>query len=273
MLASILSAYCRHSPISTGKWRVINYAEKILEHGIEKSKTWDGIHMELDTSDFIQRTIFLTGLWDSNVRSVIVDLLQDGDVFVDAGANVGYFTLLAAKLVGSSGRVFSFEPNPATLELMRRNIEINSYDNIKVYEAGLSDRDNTGVLFLDNEGNSGAASQRQNYGVKVPINLVTLDSILEENSVGQVRLVKIDVEGSEIQVLRGAERLLSSLNAPNVLCEVSELSLIKMGGGKDELFSLMRGHGYQAKIISPIRRSNLSSESVYFQYDVLFSKS
>lgn len=230
-------------------------------------RTKDGVLMNLDTADFIQRTVFLTGDWDDAVGAALRKHLKSGMTFVDAGANIGFFSLLAAKLVGPQGKVISFEPNPSVFDALLANVSLNGFTWIAPHRKGLFDQVGTGEIFIP-DANCGGATMRPGGQGGVTIPLVRMDDVVNE----RVDLLKIDIEGAEVAALRGAGDLLSRPDAPTVICEVSEYSLRAMGSSKDELFDIMVGHGYSAHIISSIRRSNLSRERVFFQYDVLFSK-
>ncbi len=232
------------------------------------ARTKDGALMNLDTSDFIQRTIFLTGDWDSAVGDVLRKRLKPGMTFVDAGANVGFFSLLAAKLVGPQGKVISFEPNPSAFDALRANVALNGFTWIDPHRKGLFDHDGMGEIFIP-EANCGAATMRPGGQNGVTVPLVRMDEVVSE----KVDLLKIDIEGAEVAALRGANGLLSRPDAPTVICEVSEYSLRAMSSSHYELYDLMSSHGYIPQVISHIGRSNLSKDKVFFQYDVLFTKS
>lgn len=231
------------------------------------SRTRDGFLMNLNTADFIQRTIYLTGDWDDSVSEILRDRLKPGMTFVDAGVNVGFFSMLAAQLVGQNGRVIAFEPNPAVFAQLQANADLNGFSWIDAHRQGLFDKDGSGEIFIP-DANCGAATMRPGGANGVTIPLVRMDDVVK----GKVDLLKIDIEGSEVAALRGATSLLSRPDAPAVICEVSEYSLRQMGNSHYELYDMMAKHCYIPTIISPIRRSNLIKDAVFFQYDVLFTK-
>jgi FkbM family methyltransferase len=262
MLVCGALAYSRHSPFSLGKSRLQEYLDKAIDKQTKVAKTSDGFLMRLDTSDFIQRTIYITGTWDDDVAR-IVRSLQAGDLFVDCGANVGFFSLLAAT---RGAEVIAFEPNPACHSKIMENSKLNG-TNIDARMLALSNRKGAADLHIERSDNVGGGTLRSVSGEALGIFLDTLDSQLN----GRVpTLVKIDVEGAEIELLEGARHMLES--GPRIVLEVSEFSLTQLGGSKDRLFELMSDYGYQADIVSKVRRSKSSKSSVYFQYDVLFSK-
>jgi FkbM family methyltransferase len=272
---ALAGAYLRHWPIETGKWRIAEFLRKQLAAKPVKGvvELAGGLKMELDTSDFLQREIFLCGDFEPNVRREILRILKPGDLFLDIGANVGFFSLLASRAVGHDGKVYAFEPAPKAHDALRRNLQLNGIQNVTAIATALSDSPGRGALFLDARNNSGASSLNRSphSGEAVEVELDSYDRFASQNTLSMPALVKLDVEGAEVKVLRGMQALLSRPNPPPVVLEVSEWSLKQMGSSKDELFALMRGHGYKARLISPPGLSIYSQDDIYFQYDVLFT--
>lgn len=262
-----LLMYMRRFPLEAGKWRLSHWLNKQTRNIQATVRTSDGFLMQLHTQDFIQHTIFVTGRWDDDVGQVIRSTLKVGDVFVDIGANVGYFSLLASQL---GSKVISFEPNPKCLAQLKINIELNNRKNIDVRPVGLADKPGIAEFHVNDASNIGGGSLRDSLGEKFSVQLDTLDAQLLDQP---VRLIKIDIEGAEVLALKGASATLSRSDAPDVICEVSENILRHLNSSKEELFKLMLSYGYKNRIISPIRKSNLSEDIPFFQYDVLFYKS
>ena len=226
-------------------------------------KTRDGFSIWCSPSDFIQNTIIRTGMWDYEVADAIRSHLRPGQTFCDIGANIGYFSMLAAQL---GAHVIAFEPQPLCASAFRRNANLNNL-NITLHEIALSNEPGQMNLYLEGDQNTGAASFRIRDGVAISVPVKRLDDILTVKP----HLMKIDIEGAEVLALRGAKQTLSGAGRPFVICEVSECSLRQLGNSKEELFDLMTSYGYQADVISKVRRSNSSTNSVYFQYDALFT--
>ena len=263
---NLLLFYMRRFPLEAGKWRFSQWLNKRTRDIETVTRTSYDFLMHLNTRDFIQHTIFVTGRWDDDVGRTIRSILKADDVFVDIGANVGYFSLMASKICR---KVISFEPNPTCLTQLNRNIEINKAKNIDIRPIGLADRCGIAEFHVSNASNIGGGSLREGSGEKFSVQLDTLANQLPDQP---IRLIKIDIEGAEVVALKGASDILSRPDAPDVICEISENSLQQLGSSKEELFRLMSSHGYKNKIISPIRKSNLTDEVPFFQYDALFYK-
>lgn len=129
---------------------------------------------------------------------------REGAVFVDVGANVGYYTLVASKLVGAMGRVYAIEPVPSTATLLRVNVKLNGCSNVVVYEvAAWSTR---GSLTLKIPASMYGYASAVREGASVTVCASTLDDILQDEA--SIHLIKIDVEGAELDVLKGAQSVL-----------------------------------------------------------------
>jgi FkbM family methyltransferase len=264
MLSALALAYCRHSPIDFGKSRLSQLVAPYVGRCIATIRTSDKFRMRVDTQDFIQRTIYLTGVWDEGVAGAVRRVLKPGELFVDVGANVGYFSLLAAQ---RGARVIAFEPNPECREELAHNIALNGFGDIDVRATGIADRRGQDVLYVESEENLGAGSLKSVSGTPVAVEVDTLDGQLAGESPA---MIKLDIEGAELMALRGGAQTLKRTRA--VICEVSEFSLRELGGSKEELFATMAEHGFICEIVSPVRRSTHSQYEISFQYDVLFTK-
>jgi len=162
---------------------------------------------------------------------------------VDIGANVGFYTLMAARLVGETGRVHAFEPSKPTLEKLRRNIAANRFTNIVVHEIALSDRNEERTFHHDEDPSRNRFGQVDTPDGEETIGCRSLDAELGRNA--RVDFIKIDVEGAELLVLRGALELLA--NNPNaaVMCEFSDLNAHSLGSSVAELTRFFRERKYE----------------------------
>jgi len=269
----LLRTYLRLAPFDKGKWRLIELLRRHLASNPLQVilRMRSGILINADTSDFIQREVFIKSEFEPEVENVLRAFLRPGDTFVDVGANIGIFSLLAAQIVGPRGRVIAFEPVPITLEKLRANILLNNLQNITVVPVALSDETRRGFIHLDGENNSGASSFRKSRNSRecVDVAIDTFDRYAEAHLATAPRLIKIDVEGAEVRVLRGMQQLLASTDRPPIVLEVSEGSLLKLGSSKEELFEIASAHGYTTREISKHRKSIFAGPEEWYQYDVL----
>lgn len=158
------------------------------------------------------------GIYERSVEAVILDNLKVGRVFYDIGANIGYFSLLAAQVCGADGHVYCFEPVPDNVDRLRDNIANNSIYNYTIIDKAISDTNGTAQLVLVDGTKSSLNTSIS--GKTITVKLLTLDEFLKDNRFPQ--LVKIDVEGAEKNVLNGAKNLLGHPQAPIFIIEIHD---------------------------------------------------
>jgi FkbM family methyltransferase len=181
-----------------------------------------GLWMQLDIRELVQETLLLEGIWEPKTTRYVCDSLAPRQVFLDVGANAGYFSLLASRCVGESGMVLAVEPNPAMVKQLRQNTERNGLTNIAIAEAACSDSVEVRDLYIGNPYNTGNSSlSRDNltWTKSVKVTCTTVDLLVEKYGLHHVDLVKIDVEGAELQVLRGMTAVLKRLR-PRIIIEL-----------------------------------------------------
>lgn len=207
------------------------------------AKTSYGCEIFVDPSDSIGRTIFYFGDHDRKVSAILMKVLRPGDVCVDVGSNIGSVSLLAASLVGSTGLVLSFEPQPNLVELSRRTFDANGFHWVKVHAVALSDEDGEAQLNIPGT-SAGYASFRYHGGSGEHIQVTTAkgDTALSAALAGRkIRLMKLDVEGHEAAVVKGCSNYLRGSPPDFILFEF----LFWQGEfWKDELVLLLSSLGY-----------------------------
>jgi FkbM family methyltransferase len=164
---------------------------------------------------------YLRGEVEPAIQNVLAERLKPGMVFYDLGANIGFFSLLAARLVGATGKVFSFEPDPEIADRLRRNIGRNGFTNTMVVEAGIwSASGNVNFVAADlssPDRGVGKFVAGENAMAGTPTRSVALDDFV--HSAPYPDAIKCDIEGAEIEAFRGAEKLLEARH-PMILCEM-----------------------------------------------------
>jgi len=212
----------------------------------------------------VSRKIRDEGIWEPYETSLVLSSLKPGGVFVDVGANIGYFTLLAASAVGEQGQVFSFEPDPANFDLLLQNCVHNSLQSrVHAVKAGLSHETGAGQLYLseDNLGDHQiyASDDRRQLDIKLLNGGDYLSGELSRNNLTGIDLIKVDTQGSEYQVMAGMLSLLQALpSVPSIIIELTPLSLQRSGASGRKLIELLatleqdfRRAGCQALLHSP----------------------
>lgn len=195
------------------------------------------------------RELFLRGVMTPGEVDVWRAVLRPGDAAVDGGANLGYWSLVAARLVGPRGRVFAFEPVPATAQALARNVAASCYANVRVTQAALAAEPGRVMMRLFQDDPLGVhASVGAVSGLRVAGSAaapaVTLDAFLADEGAAPA-LVKLDLEGSETAALRGARALWTGAEPPVMCCEWNQAAARAAGTRPEEWMELLREAGYR----------------------------
>lgn len=144
--------------------------------------------------------------WEELTTRMFKKIVKEGDVVVDLGANIGYFTLLAARLVGKKGKVYAFEPEPINYSLLLKNISLNGYDNVVAMQKAVSNTTGKIAFYLSSM-DTGAHTMYQSHETRefIEVESVTLDEFFKDK-IHPIDVIKMDIEGAEIAALSGMER-------------------------------------------------------------------
>jgi FkbM family methyltransferase len=232
--------------------------------------TWlEGLDVYLYPGNETSRAIFVTGLYDPNELSLLAQVLKPGMTVVDAGANMGLYTLFASRKVGDEGRVLAIEPSQRELGIIRGNVELNGLTNVTVAPVALSNRAAELELLVAPIEKSGHNTLGA-FGFDTPLDhrekvrALRLDDLLREQKIGRVDVMKIDIEGGEEAALRGAAETIRA-HHPVLFLELSHRSLQHQGSSAAKLLSLLaefgyRVHGYEASTGLPSSEPRPCSE-------------
>lgn len=195
--------------------------------------------------DYVGRSAFYVGDLDRKITWICERLVGPGDTVLDVGANLGLVTVLLGSLVGKQGNVLSFEPNPRIREMLEATIIRNELENVTVYACALGGTSESLDLWVPPH-NAGEGSlvrhHRSDESSTHRVQVRRLSDILSEQPLSKIRLMKIDVEGFEEDVLSGASELLSSANRPDAI--LFELNEIQGPISDQPVIKRLRSHGY-----------------------------
>lgn len=199
-----MQALCSVAPRRYRVYRLLSQlaADRYEIYRVEGGLIYLNLH---ESAAMVQRAM---SAYEPAKHALIRRHLRPGMTFIDVGANKGDFTLLAACLAGNSGTVISIEPAPENHSILQRSIELNDYTNIRVLQVALSDRDGTANLQIGSTSGSHTLSPEFNGLRTVAVPTRTLDGVVAEQQLGSVDMIKIDVQGLELAVLRGASQTL-----------------------------------------------------------------
>ncbi|ARF56599.1 FkbM family methyltransferase [Streptomyces gilvosporeus] len=250
-LVTLGRGYVRDAPGSLGKALL---AKRFLNSRLRDRprrrvvRTGFGSAMAVDTRDLIQRYIYLFGLWEPHMTHWLERRLRPGDTFVDVGANIGYYSLLAARLVGEEGGVVAVEATPAFHRRVLLHAGMNGCDTIRAVNAAVSDEPGKLTFILASSSNMGAASIVPYDGpaeATFEVEAYPLPDLLTSEEIASARVIKVDVEGAEGGVVRGMEPMLGALRPDaEITIEVTPERMTALGDSADELLEIMRDHGF-----------------------------
>ena len=189
----------------------------------------------------VERALYYYGTYEKGTLDIIGKILKKGDVFVDVGANIGLMSIYAALIVGREGNVFAFEPNPNTKDLLIENMSLNKIKNIKVEGLALSSETKKSKIYDRWDVNRGGASliKPSNPTQSYDIQETTFSEYFNSNQ--DIKLIKIDVEGFELEVLKGAKAFILNTKTPPILIvEFSSMRVNTFGKNTEPLYDFLK---------------------------------
>lgn len=248
-LIHLLRRYTLNFPIRKGKFPVILLFKKL---GLFRNAIYDGVlgnhtKIQLDLNDWVQNLIFFFRIYEfeKNETRTWLSLVENNSVILDIGANIGYYSLLATDKFPEV-KVYAFEPAPKTFDSLKNNINLNGYKNISAYNIGISDREGVFDLYLSTDANTGMTSLAipgDYSGRKVSVQVECIDEFRIKEAIPQITLVKIDVEGNELNVLHGMTASISS-DRPVICIEIMDANLRKFNHSSKDVFDFFTSNNY-----------------------------
>lgn len=238
-----LSLAARVLSSSAPHWVLRQVASDVNYRVPVDARLGNGMQVRVIWTDVVGWEICTHGYYEPSTVRVIEHFAKAGMVFIDAGANIGQYTLLAAGLGAS---VHSFEPDPETFPLLEYNVSTNNFTNVCLNRCALSERCETAAFYLGRPDKVAWSSLRRSAGASAScfVECQSLDHYMEQHTIRHVDLIKIDVEGAELCVLRGASLALLQKPKPYVIVEFAEQNQHAFGFSCAELREFLRSHSY-----------------------------
>jgi FkbM family methyltransferase len=244
-----LGSFLGTLPSFPGRLRLIDWLAAVARwSGTSEQETlpWSGTHFLVDLHDRIQRQMWC-GCYEPHVTQCLEAVLRPGDTFLDVGANIGYHSIFAARCVGEHGNVYAFEPDPSLFTQLERNLK--QFPQAHSFPLAIWESDGPMTFARSpsaSESGWGSLASVRDFeeGEHVQVETVSLDSWGSQVKLSALRAMKIDAEGSELAVFRGARRILAKLS-PALILEFNDVLLRKAGGSAEELAHEVRSRGYR----------------------------
>lgn len=205
--------------------------------------TRDGLIYQLDLAESIDRNIYVYGYYETETKKFIEKFVKPGMVVLDIGANIGAHTLKLAKIVGPHGLVIAFEPMSYSLGKLKTNLELNAFENVQIEKLALSDRKDQVQTFFNNSWRIFAGKNEQVAKSEEIIEFIKLDEYVETKKIERIDFIKLDVDGYELKVLKGAKNSLIKFK-PFICIELCKWTLNEYNERLDDLMDFIISLGY-----------------------------
>jgi FkbM family methyltransferase len=270
---AILPLYFKHFPILWGKqfiWKRIVMRRLIWRRLTLSAKSSFGARFEVCFPDMVQSCLYFFGVWEPVITKYVLDRLDEGDIFIDVGANVGYYTLLASRRVGTSGRVFAIEAASRTYSKLLQNLSQNDARNVTAFHLAVSDAPGRVPVWLNNEGDlagtttlSHVGERRKALTLVETVEARPLQHIIDVQTIRKARFIKIDVEGAEWAVVKSLAELLKTVSPQTeFIVEVNGGLVRRSGGTTDALLGYFAAAGFEAFVIENRYDANFFASKV-----------
>lgn len=219
---------------------------KIIIKGGERSlyKTRFNDLFWLNINNSIDQCIICDGIFEPCSTQIIKQLIKEGDIVLDVGANIGYYSILFSRLVGTYGKVLCFEPTECYWKILKMNLEANRANNVEVFKIGLSNKSQELVIQIGGSTATLHSPGNRALETKEFINLISLDKFMEESKLPKIDFIKVDIDGHEPLFFEGAWKTLERYN-PTILLEVSHLHYLEAGFTAWDFYDTLKRKNYK----------------------------
>jgi len=191
----------------------------------------------------VELSLFLYGDSDRTKTRVFSESIGRGMTVLDLGAHIGYYTLIAAKLVGPEGKVFAFEPEPQNFSLLERNVALNGYKNVTLVQKAVSDKTGIAEFYLDTESWGHSLSPIGRSKESISVSVICIDEFIPEGTA--VDVIKINIEGAEGRAVRGMERLLTKGDTKVIMIDFHLEGIEGQNSSPKEIWDKLTDFGFE----------------------------
>lgn len=206
-----------------------------------------GLYFSVNPASNLGYNLINKGTYEPDMIACMEDLLKPEDVFIDLGANEGFFSIIGSQLVGKKGKIIAIEPQARLQEVIKRNIDLNNCENTTIMKTIVSNHNQNMELYLTPNLNSGASSIIRPTKYKLPtenVPTMTLNQIFTKKCITHCKLLKIDIEGGEYEAILGALPLLKNKKIENIALELHPNILSKRELCTEDVIEPLKDSGY-----------------------------
>ena len=224
---------------------------------IRKVKDYSLSNLQTDYAEVFGNKLFLNkkglalsishyGTYEELESKIMEEKIEMGNIVVDVGANIGLHTLNMARIVGNTGQVFAFEPDPSNFEILKKNVKINNYKNIILEQKAVGDKHGRTTLYQsDHPGKHRIFPQTEQAKSQVQVELTNLDNYFDSDMIDKINFIKIDVEGLEFSVLKGMKNILKNSKKIKILFEFMPENTMEVGFTPIELLNYLTSNNFK----------------------------
>ena len=225
---------------------------------VRKVKNYSSSNLQTDYAEVFGNKLILSkkglalavshyGTYEELEAKIMEEKITVGSIVVDVGANIGLHTLNMARMVGNTGQVFAFEPDPSNFEILGKNVKINNYQNIILEKKAIGDKHGRTTLYRsDHPGNHRLFPQTKQAKGEVEVELTSLDKyFIDSNLAEKINFIKIDVEGLEFSVLNGMKNILKNNKKIKILFEFMPKNIMEVGFVPIDLLNYITSNGFK----------------------------
>lgn len=199
----------------------------------------------LDKNNYLDQCLIKDGYFEKHSTNATLQLVKKGDIVFDIGANIGYYSVLLAKLVGPKGRVLAFEPTNYFSQVLKKNLEANNAtNNVEIFNFGLSEKEQDLEIHIDGPSATLHDSTVDPHAKNEMIKLVPLDNFIKQYNLKRLDFIKIDVDGHEPFFFLGSEKTLEKFD-PIILMEISHLHYLRAGFTAWDFYDFLKTKNYK----------------------------
>jgi len=224
---------------------------------VRKVKNFSFSNLQTDYAEVFGNKLFLSkkglalsishyGTYEELESKIMEEKIEMGNIVVDVGANIGLHTLNMARIVGNTGQVFAFEPDPSNFEILKKNVKINNYKNIILEQKAVGDKHGRTTLYQsDHPGKHRIFPQTEQAKSQVQVELTNLDNYFDSDMIDKINFIKIDVEGLEFSVLKGMKNILKNSKKIKILFEFMPENTMEVGFTPIELLNYLTSNDFK----------------------------
>ena len=221
----------------------------------------EGRKMHVDKDEYLKLLLEQDGIITKFVKKVI----KKGDVVLDLGANIGYWTCLLAELVGDKGHVYAFEPEPNNFQLLKKNVEINNYKNVTLEQKAVSNKTGKTKLFISNVKTDHRIYDWSGHQDSIEVDVVRLDDYFKGKEI-TINYIKSNLQGSDFAAVQGMLSLIKRIKNLKMIVEYHPDTILEFGSDPKEFIEILINEGFRLYDVGSCKMEPIEPNEIFKKY-------